>query len=175
MERIADPTEAENAVPEPVDGAADRVAAPASEDDAAFVLLRAGSRFYGLPIGAIREIVKPRPYTVLPGSAACVRGMINVRGRIITVVDLAAALTGDLAPVGAQHRVLIVEYRRRSIGLAADEVLQIVRVDPREIDRSQDTLAPLGLAPPLVRGVARFGAEPFVIVDPEEVLQPILP
>ena len=81
-------------------------------------LLVVGEHRFAVAIDRIREIIPARPYTSLPGSGSHVCGLINLRGRIVTVVDLGARL--KLAPASANpdHSIVIVEHRGRLAGLA---------------------------------------------------------
>lgn len=94
-----------------------------------FLLLHAGGRRLGVPLPEVREVITARPYTRLPGAPAAVEGLINLRGRLVTVIDLAAALGASPAPV-ERARVVVVDHRGKQIGLAVDDVSRIVMVDP---------------------------------------------
>src|SRR5262249_47489253 len=91
------------------------------------VLFRAGDQRFGLPLEAAREVVPPpRAYTRVPHAPASVLGVMNVRGRIVTVVDFARllALPPGAAEPGAA-RVLVLEARKRDLGLQVEEVAGI--------------------------------------------------
>jgi purine-binding chemotaxis protein CheW len=95
----------------------------------------AGGERRGIDLDAVREVAPARACTPLPGAPACVLGLANLGGRVVTVVDLAAALgldPGD-APDG---RIVVVSHAGRGVGLAVDEV---VGIDPA----SAPTAAPL--------------------------------
>src|SRR5215212_9306255 len=96
------------------------------------VLFVVGEHRFAVPVARIREIIPARPYTPLPGSAAFVCGLINLRGRIVTVVDLGARLNLPPASALPEHGIVIVEHRGKLAGLAVQEVSRIVDVDPEE-------------------------------------------
>jgi purine-binding chemotaxis protein CheW len=138
------------------------------------VLFVVGAHRFGVPIGRIREIIPGRAYTPLPGSEAFVCGLINLRGRIVTVVDLGARL--GLAPASSHpdHGIVIVEHRGKLVGLAVQEVARIVAADPGTLQDSADTLRSLRIDRAYLKGVGQAGDEIFVAVDPDEILDPIL-
>ncbi|MDB4949267.1 MAG: CheW protein [Gemmatimonadetes bacterium] len=138
------------------------------------VLFVVGEHRFGVPIDRIREIIPARPYTPLPGGEAFVCGLINLRGRIVTVVDLGARL--GLAPASAHpdHSIVIVEYRGKLVGLAVQEVARIVAVDPDTLQSSAETLRSLRIDRAYLRGVGEADDEIFVAVEPDEILDPIL-
>jgi purine-binding chemotaxis protein CheW len=138
------------------------------------VLLGAGGHWFGVAIGRIREIIPPRPYTPLPGSEPYVCGLINLRGRIVTVVDLGARLHLPPASRIPEHSIVIVEHRGKLVGLAVEEVSRIVNVDPGTLAESADVLRSLRIDRAYLRGVGEVDDEIFVAVDPDEIFDPIL-
>jgi purine-binding chemotaxis protein CheW len=78
-------------------------------------------RLYGTPMSVVREIVGERPATRLPGAPPYVRGLVNLRGTLLTVVDLAVRLEVRTEPADAGH-VLVVELEGRLGGCAVDAV-----------------------------------------------------
>jgi purine-binding chemotaxis protein CheW len=137
-------------------------------------LLVVGEHRFAISIDRIREIIPARPYTPLPGSGPHVCGLINLRGRIVTVIDLGARL--KLAPASAnpEHSIVIVEHRGRLAGLAVEEVSRIVDVDTGALQDAAATLRALRIDRAYLRGVGETDGQVFVAVDPDEIIAPIL-
>lgn len=137
-------------------------------------LLVVGAHRFGVAIERIREIIPARPYTPLPGSGPHVCGLINLRGRIVTVVDLGARL--GLAPASASpdHSIVIVDHRGKLAGLAVEEVSRIVEVDLAALQDAADALRALRVERAYLRGVGETDGQVFVAVDPDEIIAPIL-
>ncbi|HEX5724164.1 MAG TPA: chemotaxis protein CheW [Longimicrobiaceae bacterium] len=133
----------------------------------------AGHRF-GVPIERIREIIPARPYTPLPGSGPHVCGLINLRGRIVTVVDLGARLGLPPAHADPDHSIVIVEHRGKLVGMAVAEVARIALVDPETLQTSAEALRSLRIDRAYLRGVGETDDEIFVAVDPDAVFDPVL-
>lgn len=159
------PTQAQQ---EPAGDAGDEVVL---ERMALFVV---GEHRFGVGIDRIREIIPARPYTPLPGSGSHVCGLINLRGRIVTVVDLGARLHLPPASANPDHSIVIVEHRGKLAGLAVEEVSRIVNVDPAALADAADSLRALRIDRSYLRGVGEVDGEVFVAVDPDEVISPIL-
>lgn len=109
------------------------------------VLFRVAGERFAIPLAAVREVVVPQPpFARVPRASEAVRGVMNLRGRVVAVVDL-AALVG-LAPQrleGAAGQVLILEHGKRALGFLIGGVIGV------------EAIAPSGEAGPgLVRGVA---------------------
>jgi purine-binding chemotaxis protein CheW len=122
------------------------------------VVFRVASERFALPLGAVREVVLPQPpFARVPRSSDAVRGVMNLRGRVVAVVDL-AVLVG-LAPQrlepGAGH-VLILEHGKRALGFLIGGVLG---VEP--LPAPEDGAAGLvrGIAPARAGAVTVLGAD----------------
>ena len=157
----------------------DTQALPAAEsaDEAVLermALLVVGGHRFGVAIERIREIIPARPYTPLPGSGPHVCGLINLRGRIVTVIDLGARLKLAPAHANPDHSIVIVEHRGKLAGLAVEEVSRIVSVDVAALQDAADALRALRIDRAYLRGVGETDGEVFVAVDPDEIIAPIL-
>jgi purine-binding chemotaxis protein CheW len=109
------------------------------------VVFRVAGERFAIPLEAVREVVVPQPpFARVPRASDAVRGVMNLRGRVVAVVDL-AVLVG-LAPQrleGASGQVLILDAGKRALGFLIAGVLGVEAIP-----------APDGAAPGLVRGVA---------------------
>lgn len=107
------------------------IAAP--EEEQRWLLVSASGRRFALPVGAVREVIPARSCTRIPGAPVAVCGLLNLRGRIVTVVDLATRLA---LPAGRAtgRRVVVLRYADRVVGLEVDEVLRIASLPDGEAD-----------------------------------------
>ena len=138
------------------------------------VLLGVGGHWFGVGIGRIREIIPPRPYTPLPGSEAYVCGLINLRGRIVTVLDLGARLNLPAAAAHPDHSIVILEHGGRLVGMAVEEVSRIVRADLGNLEVGADLLRSLRIDRSYLLGVGETDDRIFVAIDTDEIIRPIL-
>src|SRR5438093_13018098 len=95
--------------------------------DARHVLFRAGGERFALPLEAVREVVIPQPpFARVPRTAPGVRGAMNLRGRVLAVVDLASLVGLAGRPLAAgQGQVVVLERDKRGFGLLIDAVLGV--------------------------------------------------
>lgn len=106
-----------------------------------FVTLVAGKQSFCIEITLIREIRRWTPVTILPHSPSHVLGVINLRGAVIPIVDLASKLGFPKITPTARHVIIIAAVRDRTVGLLVDSVSEIlsVRSDAvRETPRVRD-------------------------------------
>ncbi|HEX5408266.1 MAG TPA: chemotaxis protein CheW [Gemmatimonadaceae bacterium] len=117
---------------------ASTISAPRDDLPRQLVLFRLSSRTYGVALDAVREIMPYRQPTRLPGAPACIAGLLNVHGSVVTVVDLGLRLHDAVAahPAGS---LMLVEHGTSLVGVAVDEVLDICR----EAELSADAAPPL--------------------------------
>jgi len=92
-----------------------------------------GDDQYGVDIMAVREIKGWTDITPLPGQAEYVRGVLNLRGVIVPIVDLRCRFGQGLTKATPLHIVIIVQIASKPIGLLADRVLDIVSLDDSQI------------------------------------------
>jgi purine-binding chemotaxis protein CheW len=128
-----------------------------------------GERSFALPLEGVLEVVPSRPFARLPGAPAAVRGVVNVRGRVVTVIDLGAALEVEPATASADHRVLVLAHDGRQVGIAVSEVARIARVPLAELAE-----APGGAAPGWVRATTMLEEREVPVLAADALLRSIL-
>jgi purine-binding chemotaxis protein CheW len=124
---------------------------------------------YAVPIAGIGEILKPLPITPVPRAPHVVLGVMTVRGRLVTVMDLRRRLRLPEAPLDGRTRVLITSLGEEPIGLLVDEVTQVYRLADSEIE-SRDVL---GGDPELyIAGIGRPHGAILTLLDLHPFLEP---
>jgi len=101
-----------------------------------FLAFELGSENYALPLASVREILKPPPVTGVPRAPRDVLGIISVRGRITTVIDLRRRLNLEERPLSKASRILLVDREDEIIGVLVDRVHQVYRLEPEEVEYS---------------------------------------
>src|SRR5689334_11133709 len=130
------------------------------------VELRGG--LYGVDSTLVREIVASLEAARLPGAPAHVRGVVNLRGQLLTVVDLGHRLTGTPAatPDGS---IVVVMAAERTLGLVVDDVHDVQELDVLPTEREV-----LARADGLLTGVGRLGDEVVLVIDIPELVRQTL-
>lgn len=83
---------------------------------------RMGENYFVAPMGEVGEVLHEQRYTQLPGVKPWVKGVANVRGRLLPVMDLCGFLGSEMSPVRKKRRLLVVEHQDVFAGLTVDEV-----------------------------------------------------
>jgi purine-binding chemotaxis protein CheW len=134
------------------------------------VVFRVGELICAAPAGIVREILPALPATRIPGVAISVDGLVNVRGALLTVLD-AHRLLGRERRATDEGAIIVLSVGGRVCGLLVGEVRDFVELPPAAI-ASRERLP--GVDPRVVRSVARYGDEHFVILDTDALLAPML-
>lgn len=149
-------------------------AAIAERQTERMVLVCVDEHLFALPVERIREVVFARPYTPLPGADAAIRGLINLRGRMVTVVDL--GVVTRLTPAGdePEHSVAILQHGAGLAGLAVDDVAGMVEAEPAALSSAADALRAVRVDRAYLRGLGEDDGRIFVALDPDAILAPLL-
>ena len=98
-----------------------------------WVTFRLAGELFALPVTAAQEILRVSTITRVPHAPHTVRGIINMRGRVVPVVDFRVRLGLPTADVGPKNRILITSTRNRLLGLLVDEVEQVLSLDANAV------------------------------------------
>lgn len=104
------------------------------------MVFRLAEGTYGIELDAVREIIPFRGATRLPGAPAYVAGLVNVRGAIVTVIDL-GALLGGAPSARDRSSVMLAEHGGKVVGAAVDEVLDVRRTADVDVDDGGSEMA----------------------------------
>ncbi|MEO5816142.1 MAG: chemotaxis protein CheW [Gemmatimonadaceae bacterium] len=132
-------------------------------------MFRVADRVYGCDIEAVREIIPYRRATRLPGAPRYVQGLINLRGTIVTVLDLGARLDAGRAPV-REGSIILATHGTRVVGVAVDEVMDVQAIAEEPIATSLGDDAPRGL----VRGLGHLDDGVVVLVNIHALVTQVL-
>ncbi len=136
------------------------------------LLFRAAGRLCACDLDAVKEIVPGRPATRLPGAPSWVDGLINVRGTLITVVDLAARF-GAVRDAAVQGSIVIVKGAGKSFGVRVDAVRDVRTLEAGSLEPVDALRDAGGVVQALVHvGVA--GGESALLCDIEAIAREAL-
>jgi purine-binding chemotaxis protein CheW len=104
------------------------------EKEIQIVGFRIGRETFGLPIAIVREIVRVPDITSVPNAPEYIEGVINLRGRIIPVVDLRKRFGEKVIESSKKNRIVVVELDSRGIGLIVNSASEVLKIPPSEIE-----------------------------------------
>jgi purine-binding chemotaxis protein CheW len=129
-----------------------------------------GGDLYAVSIGMIAEILKPPPITEVPRAAREVMGVMSVRGRLVSVIDLRRRFRLPAAPLGPKSRILLVggPDSPEPVGLVVDEVVQVYRLADSEVEQA-NVLG--GEQPAYIAGIGRPSGGILILIDLAPILE----
>ncbi len=133
-----------------------------------YLRFRVADEDYGVSLLEIREIIKPRPVTEVPGMSAFVLGVISLRGTIVPVLDLRLRLGLAIGEPCGRERIVIARKGEGMCGLLVDEVFQVLGLSGSEVGKAPPVLE--GIDREFVRGIGRHGERMLIILDLEKVM-----
>jgi purine-binding chemotaxis protein CheW len=104
------------------------------EKDHQVVGFRIGNETYGVRIGSVREIVRVPEITIVPNAPEAIEGVINLRGKIIPVMDLRRRFGNVSVQPDKKNRILVVELESRLLGLIVSSASEVLKIPPSEIE-----------------------------------------
>ncbi len=134
-----------------------------------YVTATIGGQLFGLPISRVQDVFMPDRLTVVPLSAPEIAGILNLRGRIVTVMDMRCRLGVPKCEKDRPSMAVGIECRGESYGLLIDDIGEVLRLPD-----SNREVNPVNLDARLRQvsaGVYRLDAQLMVILDVDRVLQ----
>ena len=129
---------------------------------------RVADHLFGIEVLRVQEVIRHQVMTPVPLAAAEVRGLINLRGQIVTAIDLRHRL--HLPPRGddGQPMNVVVSTGEESVSLLVDEIGDVLEVDEASFERPPETLDPT--LRDLIRGAFKLDEELLLLLDTDRAL-----
>jgi purine-binding chemotaxis protein CheW len=144
--------------------------APLSSREIQIVGFRVGRETYGVPITALHEIVRVPEITAVPDAPDYLEGVINLRGKIVSVVDLRKRFGQSSAGLDRRSRILVVEHRGRLAGMIVDSASEVLKIPESEIEAAPVMMQEGGLD--CMTGLGKYQGRLIILLDIEKVLAP---
>lgn len=137
-----------------------------------YLSFRLGDEMFALGILAVREIIEYAGVTDVPMMPPCVRGVINLRGAVVPVLDLASRLGRDASVIGRRSCIVIVEMgvapEQHVLGLLVDGVNAVLDIDAGQIEPPPSFGA--GLRNDFIAGIGKVNGKFVIVINLEAVL-----
>ncbi len=123
---------------------------------------------FGVDILNVQEIIRPVDITRVPNAPAFVEGVINLRGRIVPVVDLRKRFNLPRRERDKNSRIIVVELGDKIVGFMVDAVREVLRVDASVIEPPPELA--IGIDAHYITGVAKLDDRLLILLDLERIL-----
>ncbi len=133
-----------------------------------FVTLRLAGQMLGIPVLAVHDVLAAQKITPIPLAPHAVAGVLNLRGRIVTAIDLRARLGLPPREEGEPSMSIVVENKGEPYSLLIDSVGEVLSLSAEKYERNPVTLSQQWQA--VSDGIYRLDSELLVVVDVERLL-----
>jgi purine-binding chemotaxis protein CheW len=127
-----------------------------------------GEQEYGVDIHSVKEVIRQGEITPLPRAPSFLKGVINLRGDVIPIIDLRERFALEAGSYSEASRVIVVEIGEKSVGMVVDSVSHVIRVPEDHIEAAPTWLG--GTSGEYVRGVARVEKRLVVLLNIDAIL-----
>lgn len=136
--------------------------------DLQYVSFRVGDEDFGIDILQVQEIIRPVELTTLPNAPSHVLGVLNLRGRIVPVIDLRRRFGLPEAGWSAEMRIVVADIEGRIVGLRVDAVRAVLRVEGAQTEAPPELATRIGTD--FIRSVAKLNERMLLLLDLDKVL-----
>jgi purine-binding chemotaxis protein CheW len=128
-----------------------------------------GRETYGVPITSLHEIVRVPEITAVPDAPDYMEGVINLRGKIVSVLDLRKRLGERQVVSGKQNRILVLEHKGRLCGLIVDSASEVLKIPVADVEASPTEHFVGNLN--CVTGLGKYQGRLIVLLDMAKLLE----
>jgi purine-binding chemotaxis protein CheW len=132
------------------------------------VVFDVGEEVYGVDIGMVQEIIRMQAITKVPGAPSFVEGIINLRGKIIPVIDLRRRFRLPAGEAKKSSRIVVVEVDGPVIGMVVDAVSEVLRIPADCIE--PPSMIVTGADSDYIRGIAKLEDRLIILLQLERIL-----
>lgn len=153
----------------------DTTYAPVPVREVQYCTFTIGNMLFGVEVLCVQEVLDAQQLTQMPLASDVVRGLINLRGQIVTAIDLRAQLglpprdENEVTPSGQQGSMnVVVRTRESAFSLLVDEIGDVINVDERSFEAPPETLT--GAARDLILGAHKLDNRLLLVLDIEQAV-----
>jgi len=125
--------------------------------------------FFGVEVVQVQEVLRYQEMTRVPLAPQVVEGLINLRGQIVTAIDVRRRLNLRPRPAGLMPMSMVVRTAEGAVSLLVDEIGDVVEVQAESFERPPENLE--GMARELIRGVYKLKDRLLLVLDTERTVE----
>jgi len=132
------------------------------------VLIKLGNEIYGLDIAAVHEIIRMQPVTRVPRAPEYVEGVINLRGKVIPIIDMGKKFGLEAIERGKNSRIVVVDIKGTTLGIIVDAVTEVRRIPQDSIESASDII--VNDESDYLIGIAKIEDKMVILLDLDRLL-----
>jgi purine-binding chemotaxis protein CheW len=138
------------------------------QDEQQLVVFDLSSEAFGVDISAVREIIRLQDITKVPRTPEFVEGVINLRGKVIPVIDLRKRFGLSAEDESKDNRIVVVDIGAQDIGVVVDAVTEVLRISTETIEPPTSVISTSDSE--YLIGIAKLDARLIILLDLQQVL-----
>ncbi len=137
-------------------------------DERQVVIFKLGNEEYAIPIMQVQEIIRMTDITAIPQAPDFVEGIINLRGRIIPIIDLMKRFNLEGGEYSDEMRIVVVDVQNQTVGIIVDMVSEVSRLSEDDIEPPPETVTLSNTA--YLSGVGKLDGRLIILLDLDYIL-----
>jgi purine-binding chemotaxis protein CheW len=133
-----------------------------------YIIFNLGEEEYAVPITIVEEIVKISNLIKIPQAKTHFAGIMDIRGKIVQMIDLAKRLAIKTRSESTQDRAIVLQIHGKSVGIVVDKVSHVVYLPPSQIDPPPPSVK--GISSRYILGVGKKDNRFVILIDIEKIL-----
>lgn len=144
-----------------------------SEHDAQkgkYMTFKSGNEYFGLKIQYVNEIIGFQAITAIPETEDYIKGLINLRGKILPVIDVRLRFKQDPFEYNDRTCIIVIIVRDTMVGLVVEEIAEVVEISAESILPPPTIMRGDRIQNKYVYGIGRVGNTVKLLIDPDKLL-----
>lgn len=123
---------------------------------------------FGVEILAVQEIIRIMQITTVPRAPAFIEGVINLRGKVIPVIDMRKRFGLPVVERDSQTRIIVMEFNQKIVGFLVDAVSEVLRIPADTVEAPPPVVA--GIGSEYIKGVGKLNDRLLILMDLDSLL-----
>lgn len=133
-----------------------------------YLTFELANEYYGIWIGYVTEIIGILPFTEVPELPAYVRGIFNLRGRIIPLMDMRLRFQKEFVAYDERSCVIVIDVGKNTVGLIVDSVSEVISFEAADI--IEQPMLSSGISNQFIKSIGKVGNEVKQLLDCDKLL-----
>lgn len=135
-----------------------------------YMTFKSGREYFGIGISYVKEIIGMQQITVVPEAEDYIKGLINLRGKIIPVIDVRLRFKQEPFEYNDRTCIIVIEVQSTVVGLIVETIAEVVNIDDSDIE-PPPTLNQDNVQNRCVYGIGKVGENVKLLLDPEKLIR----
>lgn len=141
---------------------------PHDDDLLQLVTFRIGEEEFGVDILAVQEIIRLMQITMVPRAPEFIEGVINLRGKVIPVVNMRTRFNKEQHLPDSSTRIVVMELGQKIVGFLVDGVSEVLRIPENTVEDPPPVVA--GIGSEYIRGIGKLDNRLLILLDLDHLL-----